>query len=62
MTAPQIEELLLQTPPEDRVAVAARLIALALADDDLLDGSEDSLPEDRELLLAHLRNKLGRAA
>jgi hypothetical protein len=59
MTAPQIEEALLQTPPDERIAVAAKLIALALADEDLDDAGE-RLPEDRDALMTHLRDKLSR--
>jgi hypothetical protein len=59
LTALQIQNVLLQTPQHERIAVAARLIASALADDDL-DAPGDSLPDDRDLLMAHLRGKLGR--
>ncbi len=36
MTARQIEQALLTAAPEDRISLAARLIAIALADDDVL--------------------------
>jgi hypothetical protein len=37
MTARQIEQALLQARPQDRMTLAAQLIALALAEDDVLN-------------------------
>jgi hypothetical protein len=37
MTARQIEQALLQAAPQDRPRLAAQLIAIALADDDVLN-------------------------
>ena len=56
MTAPQIEEALLQAPAHERISLAARLIALALVDDDL-DVPLERPPEDRDSLIAHLHAK-----
>jgi hypothetical protein len=53
MTAAQIEQALLQAPAHDRIRLAAQLIAIALADDDVLnplphsDGSPQGDGSDR---------------
>ena len=56
MTAPQIEEALHRAPPHERIALAARLFALALAEDDL-DTPAERMPEDRDQLIARILEK-----
>lgn len=56
MTAPQIEQALLQADPRERFTLAARLIAAYLAKDDLAGGSSaddgDALVTDSRAALA----------
>ena len=59
VTAQKIEEVLHNTPVTERIATAARLIALALVEDEL-DEPDERLPEDRDGLIAHLHDKRAR--
>jgi hypothetical protein len=56
MTARQIEQALLQAAPGDRITLATQLIALALADDDVLSPSP-AVPDDYDGLMTHLQAK-----
>ena len=58
LTAAQIHEALVNALPEERLALASQLIALALANDDAtIDEPVPDLDEDRDELIAHLHDK-----
>jgi len=61
VTATDIEQALRDAPREERVALAARLIAQAWIDDDRsIDEPLPRINEDRDRLVAHLSEKIAR--